>query len=333
MTGLFTTIEQVIESKLAVLINAYLTLFADKMVTLITIGLPILVAYYGYSILAGRGSNATLGEMFWDVARIGIILSFIENTGGLLDASVALINELKSGFVGSESIFALLDQQLLVTQNLTAIIGKLDNSWAGGIGILACVMVWIGTIILLSSAAIVFISNEVILVLLTVTAPIFIGCLTYGFLKEIFNGWLRCIFSCIITFIFASLVVRIGIDLSEGLIADLVQNPEQYGLMTVGANVLIMGIIISALIFVSSRMSSNIAGVAASTAIQGGMTAAAAGAARLSAAASGRGISTAMQGGRNLKRNVSASVANRAKLAESVQKAALERVKQANLND
>lgn len=331
MTGLFTTIEQAVQSKLSALISTYLIVFAEKMIFLIQAGAPILILYYGYSIMSSRGSNATVSEMMWNLARIGMIFAFMQNTGNLLDLSIGFIQELKGGFVGADSVFSLLDQQLLVTQGLTASIGKLDNSWVGGIGILSCTMVWLGTIILLSSAAIVFISAEVVLVLLLTTAPIFIGCLAYGFLKESFNGWLRAILSCIITFIFASLVVRISINLSVGLIADLVQNPEQYGLMTVGANVLITGIIISYLIFLASRMAGNIAGVAASSAIQGGMTAAAAGAARFGGVAGMAGGRATIQGGRNLKSNISASVANRAKLAESVQKAALERVKQNNL--
>lgn len=333
MTGLFTTMEQVIESKLAVLINAYLTLFAGKMVTLITIGLPILVAYYGYSILAGRGSSATLGEMFWNVARIGITLSFVENTGGLLDASVSFIHELKSGFVGDDSVFNLLDQQLHIIKAITKGLFANDPSFTKVSASLSTIMIWIGGACIVASAAIVFISAEVILVLLTATAPIFIGCLAFGFLKEIFNGWLRCIFSCIITFIFASMIVKMILDLTSNLFQQLIDSSHGSGLVATGGSVLIIGIIGSSLIYLSSRISGNIAGVAASAAIQGGMTAAAAGAARLSAAASGRGANTVMQGGRNLKSNVSASVANRAKLAEANQKAAIERVKQANLND
>lgn len=331
--NLFSALANILEVKLHALLSAYITLFADKMVTLITIGLPILVAYYGYSILAGRGSNATLGEMFWNVARIGIILSFIENSGGLLDASIALIHELKGSFVGAESVWLELDEVVGKTQNLSEIIKNLDPSVFKIEGSIASFLVWLGSAISIASAAIVFIAAEVGIALLVTTAPIFIGLMAYGFSKELFNGWLRCVLSCIITFIFASLVVRIGVDLMFQSIEVVSTDTTRYSIFTIGALNTIIGLIISALIFVSSRISGNIAGVAASSAIQGGMTAFAAGATRLSAAAGGRGISTTMQGGRNLKRNVSASVANRAKLAEANQQAAIERVKQANLND
>ncbi|WP_342226158.1 type IV secretion system protein [Rickettsia endosymbiont of Urophora cardui] len=88
------------------------------MVFLIQVGAPILILYYGYSIMSGRGSNATVSEMMWNMARIGMIFAFMQNTGNLLDLSIGFIQELKSGFVGAESIFALLDQQVESTKKL-----------------------------------------------------------------------------------------------------------------------------------------------------------------------------------------------------------------------
>ncbi len=316
--------EAYISQELTLLLEAYVKLFADNMVFLIQLGAPILILYYGYSIMSGRGSNATVSEMMWNMARIGMIFAFMQNTGNLLDLSIDFIQEIKSGFVGKASVFALLDQQLTATKNLTVTIMKIDDSFGGINGRIASLMVWGGAITVLAIATIVFIANEVGLTLLLATAPIFIGCLSYGFLKEMFNGWLRGIFSCITTLIFAGLVVRIGLDANSKLIAQLVNAPAQNGIISTGSVILLISLIVGALILVSKNMAGSIAGVAASSAIQGGMTA-------VAAATTTRGVSSTIQGGRNLKSNISASVANRTRLAESVQKAAAERVKQNNL--
>ncbi len=105
-------------------------------------------------------------------------------------------------------------------------------------------MLWGGTIFTIVTMAIVFISSEVLLVLLLTTAPIFIGCLSYGFLKEMFNGWLRSIFSCITALIFATLIVRLGMSINSQLIKAFSDSLTQNTLMEVGALSLAIGIIV-----------------------------------------------------------------------------------------
>jgi type IV secretion system protein VirB6 len=209
--------------------------------------------------------------MMFNFVRIAIVFAFVENSAGLLDLSIGFIHELKTGFINEKSIFTLLDEQLLVTQKLSQDVLKLDTGYLKLQGVLASLMIWLGATFVLASSAIIFIAAEVGLALLTVTSPIFIGCLTYGFTRELFNGWLRSIFSCIITLIFATLVVKIGIDISNDIINQLAINPEQKNLMTIGEVALLTGIIVSSLVFVSAKMAGNIAGVAATSAIQGGM--------------------------------------------------------------
>jgi type IV secretion system protein VirB6 len=221
--------------------------------------------------MTARGSNATINEMLFNMARIAIVFAFVENSAGLLDLAIGFIHELKTGFIGSTSLFAILDEQFIVTQKLTVRIIKIDDSMTGVMGMLTSLMVWCGTILVLATAAIVFIAAEVSLVLLTVTSPIFIGCLTYGFTRELFNGWLRSIFSCVITLIFATLVVKIGIDISKDMMQQLATTPAKNSLLTIGATSLVIGIIVSSLVLGATRMAGNIAGVAAMSAIQGGM--------------------------------------------------------------
>lgn len=273
--GIFTKFETFFMGKLEALLRIYIPIFSDKMALLLQLGSTVLILYYGYSIMTSRGSNATIQDMLFNLARIGIVLAFVQNSEGLLDTAIGFIHELKTGFIEEKSLFALLDEQFLVTQQLSQDVFKLDTAYIRLQGFAASCMIWLGTIFMLTSSAIVFIAAEVSLALLTVTSPIFIGCLTYGFTRELFNGWLRSVFSCIITLIFATLVVKIGIDISNDITRQLIISPSQDNLMTIGATVLVTGVIISSLTLVATKMAGNISGVAATSSIQGGISLAA----------------------------------------------------------
>ena len=267
----FANLETFLTDKLNSLLSTYISSFSSKVILLLQLGTPILILYYGYSIMTPRGSSASIYDMLFNLARIGIIFAFVENSEGLLDLAIGFIYELKTGFIGAKSIFTLLDEQFLTTQKLSQIVFKLDTGLIQLRGALASLMIWLGTILVLASSSIVFIAAEVGLALLTVTSPIFIGCLTYGFTRELFNGWLRSIFSCIITLIFATLIVKIGIDINKQAIVQLLVSPVQDSLMTIGATALGLGIIVSSLVLIATKIAGNIAGVAATSAIQGGM--------------------------------------------------------------
>lgn len=266
----FSNFEKYLTDQLNSLFAKYTAIFSSKIIVLLQLGIPILILYYGYSIMTPRGSSASIQDMIFNLVRIGIIFAFVENSSGLLDLTIGFIYELKTGFIGAESVFSLLDEQFIVTQQLSEDVFNLDTDYIKLQGFAASSMIWLGSILVLTSSSIVFIAAEVGLALLTVTSPIFIGCLTYGFTRELFNGWLRSIFSCITTLIFATLVMKIGIDINKQVISQLVVAPAQESLMTIGATALGLGIIVSIIILIATKIAGNIAGVAATSAIQGG---------------------------------------------------------------
>lgn len=331
----FSNLETFFTTKLYSLLGTYLSIFSNKVVFLLQLGIPLLVLYYGYSILTPRGSHASIQEMMFNLVRIAIIFAFVENSAGLLDLAIGFIRELKTGFLGGKSVFRLLDEQLLVTQQLSEDVFYLDTGFIKLQGFLASSMIWLGTILVLASSAITFIAAEAGLALLTVTSPLFIGCLTYGFTRELFNGWLRSIFSCIITLIFATLVVKMGIDVNKEAIVQLAAAPAEKSLTSIGATALVLGVIVSSLVLVAAKIAGNIAGVAATSAIQGGMALGA----RAGINTVGRpiGIATKSIGSKIFSRfhkNQSASGGDQGTpsqpLAEKSQKASFARVQQTN---
>ena len=298
--GMFTALEIFLTSKLNALLSTYITVFSNKVIILLQLGTPILVLYYGYSIMTPRGSNASIDEMLFNLVRIAIVFAFVQNSVGLLDLTVGFIHELKGGFIGATSVWNLLDQEVEVTQKLSEKIFDLDDSTFKIAGSIASIMIWIGSIFVLVSSSLVFIVAEVGLALLIVTSPIFIGCLTYGFTRELFNGWLRSIFSCIITLIFATLVVRIGIDVMAKMTEISSSNTANFSIFTIGSLNVVIGVIVSALVLVATKMAGNIAGVAATSAIQGGMVLAIKAGSNFARASS---ASRAQQGGNSMPRS------------------------------
>jgi type IV secretion system protein VirB6 len=68
------------------------------------------------------------------------------------------------------------------------------------------------SIVLLMAATFVNLLAEITILLMTTTAPLFIFCLLYGFLKPMFDNWLKTIFAAIITIMFSALSIRIAIN-------------------------------------------------------------------------------------------------------------------------
>lgn len=337
----FANLESYLTDKLSTLLAKYLTIFSSKVILLLQLGTPILVFYYGYSIMTPRGSSASIYDMLFNLVRIGIIFAFVENSAGLLDLTIGFIHELKTGFIGEQSVFTLLDEQHFAAQQLGEKIYHLDTSYIKLRGLLASSMVWLGTILIFASSSIVFIATEVSLTLLTVTAPIFVGCLTYSFTRELFNGWLRSVFSCIITLIFASLIMKVGIDINKQAVAAIAVSPAEHNILNTGAMALSLGIVVSALVLVATKTANNIAGVAASAAIQGrlilgtkaGMKTGGNTAASTAKAAKNIGNKIGRSIMTKLNRNNSASKDSSETLEQESQKAALARVQQTNSQD
>lgn len=89
--------------------------------------------------------------------------------------------------------------------------GKLQRPVESIIWEIESALLWVGIIFALVISALVFLIAEISILLLTTTAPVFIFCLMFGFLRTMFNNWLQAIFSSIITVMFGSLVLSGGL--------------------------------------------------------------------------------------------------------------------------
>jgi len=80
--NIFSEIETALTNNFHSLLSTYLSMFASKVILLFQLGKPLLVLYYGYSIMTPRGSNAQVAEMLFNLVRIGIVFAFVRNSGG-----------------------------------------------------------------------------------------------------------------------------------------------------------------------------------------------------------------------------------------------------------
>jgi hypothetical protein len=130
-------------------------------------------------------------------------------------------------------------------------------------------------------------------------------------------------------------VVRIGIDISNQMITQLAEAPEKNSLLTIGATALVIGIIVSSLVLVATKMAGNIAGVASMSAIQGGMIMVSkAGGSIAKSATNQAAKSETKEMSRSGNNNLAAENSQRAKQDETLnaesQKASFARVQQTN---
>ena len=130
-----------------------------------------------------------------------------------LDGVIDAINGIKEGFSGSDNIWQLLD----TLWNKAKVLGKTlhdmdDSTYIKDEGMTAQFYVWLGIFVLMIITAFVSMIAEIMILLLSITAPIFIFCLMYGFLRTMFNNWLQNIFAAILTIMLSTLSLRIVVN-------------------------------------------------------------------------------------------------------------------------
>lgn len=225
----------------------------------------------GYQIMAGKGQRP-VEDLGYDVVKMAIICTFINNADGYLDMCIEAINGLKQGFSGSNDIWALLDQIWGSAQKVASTLLELDPSsyvkMDGGLGAL---FTFIGVAIALLITTFVFMSAEIGLLLLTTTAPIFIFCLMFGFLRQMFNNWLQSVFSSILTILFSTLALSAAITYLTKILDKMSALAAESNLMTLGLMAGLAGAFCGLVVLISAKIATQLAGVGVEGAVQGAM--------------------------------------------------------------
>lgn len=300
--GLFSSIIETIDS---ILLNAANGDLAGELVTLGKAGLTLYIIVFGYMIIAGK-IQRPLEDLLWNVGKMTIILGFLENGGSYLGMVNDVVFNLRDGLVqsitdnDSVNIYATLDNIFEATQKLSALLFVSDRSLTPIEGLFAAALAWAGGICSILASATVLITAEISLRILLITAPIFIFCLMFGFLRQMFNSWLNLIFSNVLTIMFVSLfshallkfqikmfntiLTSLGAGAQKVLDADGTWNTiveftnfifnENINVIGSGAIALLVGLTMAGLIKSSSAIAHQLAGASVEQAIAGITTAA-----------------------------------------------------------
>lgn len=264
----FQVMDKFIMAALKTATQGKMAFYGSLISTLFTSAFTLYLLVNAYQIVAGKYQKP-LEDLTYNFAKMALITLFITNAGGWLDMSIAAIEGLKEGLAGGDP-WLFLDQLWIKIQQVAAKLLQLDTSdyvkIAGGIGAL---LTLIGGGFVLVVTALVYLAAEYTILLLCVTAPVFIFCLMFGFLRQMFNNWLQAIFSSILTIMFASIVMMGAIRFINKIFSQMVQQAEFSNLMTMGLMAGVAGVISGVLVVLSSKAAGQIAGVSVNAAVQG----------------------------------------------------------------
>ncbi|HCA4560902.1 TPA: type IV secretion system protein [Escherichia coli] len=263
--------------------------YSAMMLGLAATSATLYIMWRGYQSLAGKLSTP-MEDVMWDIIRMAIILSFVANVSGYLDGVIDAINGLKDGFSGNDNIWQLLDSLWDKAKVLGKTLHDMDNStYIKDEGITAQFYVWLGIFVLMTITAFVAMIAEVMVLLLSITAPVFIFCLMYGFLRPMFNNWLQNIFAAILTVLFSALSLRVVVNYLNSRLDIATQISAQSNIVELGAQVCLTGVCAAIMVYLSAKLAGALAGAGATVSMQGlaavGIGAAAFGAGKLATGA------------------------------------------------
>jgi len=253
------------------ILSGELSTYSNMASSLAKFGISIYVLWYGYSVLA-RKQNTPVPDFIWNLARFALITTFITNFGGWLDSATSAIDGLKSTFAHGDP-YNWMDQLWGKIRDLAALIMSKDESkWVKTDGSIGSVFVYLGGLVALLITLVVYCAAELTLKMLTVTSPLFIFCLMFGFLRQMFNSWLQLIFSSLFIFLFGSVALRAGIRFFNGIMTTSIatlNGDSGVNLIEAGATACAAGVIMAFVIWLAKTWASQIASVSADGAIQG----------------------------------------------------------------
>ncbi|EAP2104362.1 type IV secretion system protein [Salmonella enterica] len=288
--GIFVGMDKNIMDGLNVVLEGQSSTYGTMISVIIVSSFTLFILYRGYQTLGGK-LRTPVEDVVWDVGRMLLITTFVLNLDGWLDMAIAAIEGLKDGISGDDNIWALLDTVWEKAQTLGQTLFSMDTSTYVKLnGGFAEVLVWGGAIVLLMAATFANLLAEITILLMTTTAPLFIFCLLYGFLKPMFDNWLKTIFAAILTIMFSALSIRIAINYLNKILDTAAKTSAETNMVTLAAQCLLAGTAAGVVVWFSAKLASALSGAAVQAVLQGAAMSGLGGLANKSADLAGPGI-------------------------------------------
>lgn len=266
--GLFVGLENAMMTGFTAIVSVQSAVYSTMVAGLAVSAMTIYIIMQGYKTLAGK-LETPLADVAWDTARMSLILTFSLNADGYLDATFSAINSLKEGFSGSQSVWALLDSAWEKGQEIGTALWRLDDDTFSIKGVLAEYTVWGGVGFMLVVSALVNLIAELTLMLMMATAPIFIFCLMFGWLRPMFNNWAQTIFTVLLTVLFSSLALRVAMEYLEKTLDSASQQASSANIATLAVQCCVASICSGVVVLFSAKLAGALAGASVQGSIQG----------------------------------------------------------------
>ncbi|MCZ8812488.1 type IV secretion system protein [Escherichia albertii] len=230
-------------------------------------GITIYVLWYAFTVVMGK-QKSPVHDFIWNLSRFWIIILFVKNIDGFLSAAIDAIDGMKITLAGGDP-WLWMDQLWVKTLQVSTIIYGNDKdtiALAGGIGAL---FTYIGGLLAMLACGMVFLMAEVTIKALTVTAPLFIMLVAFGFLRQMFNGWFGLIFNALLVYLFGGLAVSAGMSVLNTTLSVALVTTTKQNLIATGATACAAGIFMAFMLWMAKHYASQIAGVGVQGALEG----------------------------------------------------------------
>ncbi|EKB2682206.1 type IV secretion system protein [Salmonella enterica] len=303
-SDLFQTIHKIVFTLVNKTLSGKLNEYSDVAYTLGKYGVSIYILWYACTVLLKK-QQTPVPDFIWSICKFYVILLVVRNSGGILTSATDAIDGLKETFAGGDP-WMWMDQLWVKVIQVGKALWNKDTSMVPVEGGIAVLLTYSGGIVAVFFCSIVFASAELTLLLLAVTAPLFIMCLMFGFLRQMFNSWLQLNFSSVSVFLFSSLGLRAGVWLLNVILSTNIKTAPDQDILVSGATSLVAGLFMAWIIWQAKSYASQLAGVGVEGAMQGaaamGIGAGLFGASRMARGALGMGKNAGIGAWKGLRR-------------------------------
>lgn len=210
----FTNIGNTINTTVGAFLSSIQNGYASDLISLAKVCVVLYIIVYGYAILAGK-RNTPFKDIVWDLTKLAMILGVLQGAFGLMNGLTGFVDELKGFFVGGENAYSLLDEKFNILANLVT---KIWTKASGVEETLLAIVKIFGLLPLLLgfiSCGAMIVYTEIVSKILLATAPIFIFCLMWGWLKDSFAQWLSAILGNCLVLLFTSATMQLSFELAS----------------------------------------------------------------------------------------------------------------------
>ncbi|MDR1007482.1 MAG: type IV secretion system protein [Campylobacteraceae bacterium] len=215
MAGIFQNIQNQVDDIVVTLSDAMVSQMIQDLQSILVVSITIYIIYKAYLIWAGK-IQEPMKDILWDFASKAVIIAFVFNANGWLELSVDAINSFHDWAAGdSAALFANLDSIVskAIKMDESILAYNQDNIYP-----FIVTGKWIGVGLGLAVPFFTMMLAKIALQILVITAPIFIFCKLFGFMKGVFASWLRLVITNILITLFLTLLIQSSKDFMEWLV-------------------------------------------------------------------------------------------------------------------